>query len=97
MNTTELKNRAAEIALENAGLYETVSRTVYDFHELGNNEYKSTAYLRDELEKIGFKVQLPYAGMDTAIRAEYGEGHPKIAFIAEYESNLKTKPTLPAQ
>lgn len=86
MNTTELKNRAAEIALENANLYETVSRTVYDFHELGNNEYKSTAYLRDELEKIGFKVQLPYAGMDTAIRAEYGEGHPKIAFIAEYDA-----------
>lgn len=86
MTINELKQRAESIANAHAAEYAQVSRTVYDFHELGNQEYKSTAYLRDELEKLGFAVQLPYAGMDTAIRAEYGAGHPKIAFISEYDA-----------
>lgn len=82
----QLKTEAARIAEECADSYRAVCQTVYDFHELGNQEYKSTAYLAQELEKMGFAVQLPYAGMDTAIRAEYGSGHPKIAFIAEYDA-----------
>lgn len=86
MNISELKKLAEQIANENAEDYQQVNQTIYDFAELGNNEYKSTAYLAEKLNKLGFTVQLPYAGMDTAIRAEYGSGHPKIAFLAEYDA-----------
>ena len=86
MNINELKDLARKIADEDAALYREVNQTVYDFAELGNDEYKSTAYLAQKLTELGFKVQLPYLGIDTAIRAEYGEGFPKIAFMAEYDA-----------
>lgn len=86
MNINELKSLAESIANRHAADYREVNQVIYDFAELGNEEYKSTAYLADKLRELGFSVQLPYANMDTAIRAEYGSGHPKIAFIAEYDA-----------
>ena len=86
MNINELKTLAAQIEEQNAALYEEINQTIYDFAELGNNEYKSTEFLAQKLREIGFSVQLPYCNIPTAIRAEYGSGHPKIAFLAEYDA-----------
>ena len=86
MNIEQLKELARRIADENAADFQNVNQTIYDFAELGNQEYKSTAFLAEKLKELGFSVQLPYAGIDTAIRAEYGRGKPKIAFMAEYDA-----------
>ncbi|MBQ6355618.1 MAG: M20 family metallopeptidase, partial [Solobacterium sp.] len=35
---------------------------------------------------LGFRVTAPLGGLPTAFRAEYGSGHPKVAFLAEYDA-----------
>ncbi|MBR1566348.1 MAG: M20 family metallopeptidase [Oscillospiraceae bacterium] len=64
-----------------------VGRFVYDHAELGNAELESSRFLAEELEKLGFAVQYPYAGVATALRADLhcGEG-PTVAFLAEYDA-----------
>ena len=44
------------------------------------------AYLKEQLEALGFTVTAPIGGLPTAFRAEYGSGHPKVAFLAEYDA-----------
>ncbi len=38
------------------------------------------------LKKQGFEVTAPYAGVDTAYRASFGEGHPAFCIAAEYDA-----------
>lgn len=86
MDINEIKKEACRVAEEYMPLYRQVSETVYNYAELGNEEYKSTAFLAEKLREQGFRVELPYLGIPTAIRAEYGEGKPKVAFMAEYDA-----------
>ncbi len=86
MERQELYNIASQIEQQFGSLYEEVCQTVYDFAEVGMQEYKSSAYLCEQLEKIGFRVTRPVAGIETAFMAEYGEGHPKVCFLAEYDA-----------
>lgn len=83
----ELKQRLYTIEEECAALIEEVSEYIYEHAELGNEEYKSSAYLVEQLEKQGFTVTYPYLDIPTAFRAELvcGEG-PKVAFLAEYDA-----------
>ena len=64
-----------------------VNQYIYDHAELGNMEYESSRFLAVEFEKLGFKVQYPYAGVETALRADLkcGEG-PTVAFLGEYDA-----------
>ena len=64
-----------------------VGQFIYDHAELGNREYISSRYLAEELGKLGFEVQYPYAGVETALRADLkcGEG-PTVAFLGEYDA-----------
>ena len=87
MNLTEQKQalrRAVESVLPDM---QRVGRYVFDHAELGNEEFESSAFLAKELEKLGFSVQYPYAGVKTALRADLrcGEG-PTVAFLAEYDA-----------
>lgn len=83
----ELKTRLYTIEDECASLIEEVSEYIYEHAELGNEEYKSSAYLVEQLEKQGFTITYPYLDIPTAFRAELvcGEG-PKVAFLAEYDA-----------
>ena len=54
--------------------------------ELGCKEYHSAARVAGELEEEGFRVVPGLAGMDTAFRAERGEGSPAVAFLVEYDA-----------
>ena len=64
-----------------------VGRYVYDHAELGNREFESSRFLAEELRKLGFEVRYPYAGVETALRADLkcGEG-PTVAFLGEYDA-----------
>ena len=66
--------------------FEEIALAIHQRPELGNEEHFASGLLCDELGRHGFEVQRPYAGMETAFRAETGEGEPQVAFLAEYDA-----------
>lgn len=64
-----------------------VNDFLFEHPELGGEEYVSSQYLSDILNKHGFQVQYPYGSLDTAFRGDYvcGPGK-KIALLAEYDA-----------
>ena len=71
-----------------------VSDAIWGFAELGLIEHKSSKLLADELEHHGFRIERGVAGMPTAFVATWGEGHPTIGVMGEYDalSGLSQKP-----
>ena len=65
-----------------------VSRAIWENPELAFQEFKASELLVGLLRKYGFKVEYPYAGMETAFRAEYtrGKGGATFALAAEYDA-----------
>jgi amidohydrolase len=63
-----------------------LSLNIHDNPELGFKEEKASAWLTGYLEKSGFHVERGIAGLATAFRATYGQGSPRIALLAEYDS-----------
>ena len=74
-----------EIEKKYAASLEEISSYLYENPELPGKEYNSSRYLADFMEKSGFKVTIPFCGLDTAFIAEYGEG-PQLDFLAEYDA-----------
>src|SRR5512143_1486534 len=54
---------------------------IFSYAELGFQEYETSRYVTDILEKNGFKVDRGVAGIPTAWVATYGSGKPVIAFM----------------
>ena len=54
--------------------------------EIAFQEEKASAWLADQLEGEGFAVERGICQIATAFRASYGEGDPKVAFLAEYDA-----------
>lgn len=66
---------------------EEISDTIFNFHELSDMEYKSSRYLVEKMQELGFETTYPYLGIKTAFRCEYGDCKgPRIAFLAEYDA-----------
>ena len=63
-----------------------IGNDIWEYHELGFKEHKSSNLLANALEKEGFKVQKNVAGLDTAFKATFGSGSPHIAFLCEYDA-----------
>lgn len=68
-----------------SSLLHTSCRTIWKNPELGGGEKKSSAYFRKTLEKEGFCI-VNSESMPYAFYAEYGEGHPVIAVLGEYDA-----------
>src|SRR6266513_4558868 len=58
---------------------------VFSFGELGFQEFETSKYLTDVLEKNGFKVERSYAGIPTAWFATWGSGKPVIAIGSDID------------
>ncbi len=86
MDAALLKEAVREIERGLGGEFEQISHFVFTHPELGLAEYESSQYLVEYLRGKGFAVQYPYAGFDTAFRAEYGACGPVVAFLAEYDA-----------
>lgn len=86
MTIQELKQGVFRLAEENKAVYEEISTELYEHPELSGQEMESSAYLVRKMQERGFRVQYPYGGIATAFRCEIGEGHPKVAFLAEYDA-----------
>ena len=82
-----LNELAATIGTERQPLVET-SRTIWNNPEIAFTEFKASQLLVGLLKKYGFTVEYPYAGMETAFRAEYvrGTGGATFALAAEYDA-----------
>ncbi len=80
------KQKALSWIAENESHIIEVSDKIWEFAELGLQEFKSSALLADELRKAGFKVEMGVAGMPTAFVATYGSGKPTIGIMGEYDA-----------
>ena len=77
----------ATIETRHDELVET-AKTIWANPELAFKEVKASNLLVGLLKKYGFAVEFPYAGMDTAFRAEFkqGQGGATFALAAEYDA-----------
>lgn len=76
---------AAIVAAE-ADRTERVAGQLWEWAELGYLESRSSALLQDELAAEGFDVEVGIAEIPTAFMAEWGEGGPVIAILAEMDA-----------
>ncbi|GIW78569.1 MAG: glutamate carboxypeptidase [Gemmatales bacterium] len=63
-----------------------INQDIWNYAELGLEEYRSSKRLMDVLKKNGFRVRSNISNMPTAFVAEYGKGKPIIGILAEYDA-----------
>ncbi|HEU0095248.1 MAG TPA: amidohydrolase, partial [Rhizomicrobium sp.] len=80
-----LKNEAATSIDSHAKMIQVMVDTVFSYAEPGFQEYRTSAYLSEILEKNGFKVARGVAGIPTAFTATWGEGGPLIALGSDVD------------
>jgi len=66
-----------------------LSKYLYDYPEESFCEYKASEYLINILRNNKFNIEENFLDIPTAFRAQFGEGHPKIAYICEYDCSCK--------
>lgn len=69
-----------------AGELFKIADEVWDFAEVGFQEYKSSKVQADYLEQNGFSVKRGVAGVPTAFIAEWGHGRPYIGYLGEFDA-----------
>ncbi len=76
-----------------------ISDAIWEFAELGMQEFKSSKLLADTLEEAGFTVERGAAGMPTCFVASYGSGKPVIGILGEFDAlpMLSQKGRIPVQ
>lgn len=80
------KRVAFEVVDRNAEQIATVGDVLYYFGEPGMQEYESSKYVKETLERAGFAVELGGAGMPTNVWAKWGSGKPVIAIATEMDA-----------
>jgi aminobenzoyl-glutamate utilization protein B len=64
-----------------------VASNVWEFAELGYEEFKSSAYESEVLEKNGFKISdRGIGGIDTSWIATWGSGSPVLGILVEFDA-----------
>lgn len=63
-----------------------ISDAIWNYAELGMQEYKSSAILIKTLEEAGFRVEKGVAGMPTCFVASWGNGKPVIGILGEFDA-----------
>ena len=60
--------------------------TLYHTPETGLQERQAMEHLAGILDREGFAVEKGLAGMETAFRATFGQGYPRVALLAEMDA-----------
>jgi aminobenzoyl-glutamate utilization protein B len=63
-----------------------ISDLIWNYAELGMQEFKSSALLIRTLEEEGFNVEKGVAGMPTCFVASWGSGKPVIGILGEFDA-----------
>jgi aminobenzoyl-glutamate utilization protein B len=80
-----LKQEAAAKVEAQAKLAQEMVDSVFSFGELGFQEFETSRYLTEILEKNGFAVERGVSGMPTAWFARWGSGKPVIALGSDID------------
>jgi aminobenzoyl-glutamate utilization protein B len=66
--------------------YGVISDAIWNYAELGMQEFKSSALLIKTLEDEGFIIKKDVAGMPTCFVASWGSGKPVIGILGEFDA-----------
>ncbi len=66
--------------------YFKIAKQIWNYAEVGYQEYKSSKLLQETLQNNGFKLEVGVAEIPTAFIASYGEGQPVIAILGEFDA-----------
>jgi len=66
--------------------YSDIAQQIWEHAEVGYQEEKSAALLKNELTSAGFSIEEGVADIPTAFIASYGSGSPVIGILAEYDA-----------
>ena len=66
--------------------YHDIAHQIWSYAELGYQEEKSSALLKETLITAGFSIEEGVAEIPTAFVATYGSGAPVIGILAEYDA-----------
>ena len=66
--------------------YGSISDLIWNYAELGMQEFKSASLLIKTLEEEGFRVEKEVAGMPTCFVASWGSGKPVIGILGEFDA-----------
>jgi aminobenzoyl-glutamate utilization protein B len=80
-----LKQEIAAKVDSRAKMAQVMVDSVFSFGELGFQEFETSRYLTDILEKNGFKVERGVSGIPTAWVARWGSGKPVIALGSDID------------
>ena len=81
-----LSNTSNDTGNQYKNRFNKLAMDLWDYAELGYQEYKSIEAISNELKKDGFKVSFNVANIPTAFIAEYGNKGPVIAILGEYDA-----------
>lgn len=81
----ELKSQLIAAVDAKAKLAQVMNDKIFSFGELGFQEYETSAYLTELLQKNGFKIEKGISGIPTAWMATWGEGGPTIALGSDID------------
>lgn len=84
--TNGLLPRIRERALVLREDFVALSQAIHDRPELAFEERFASDTLKSWLERAGFSVSSPIAGLQTAFVARAGSGNPHIAYLLEYDA-----------
>ena len=81
-----LKDKISKFVESKKELICDLSDRIWDHPEIGLEEFYSSEALMSALKEQGFAVESGLAGIDTAFKGTWGEGHPVIGFLGEYDA-----------
>lgn len=81
----DLKKQAVADIDKRAVFTQQMVDSIFSFAELGFQEFQTSRYLTDLLEKQGFKVEKGVAGLPTGWVATWGSGKPVIGFMTDID------------
>lgn len=76
------KTAAQDWLARNEGYVVRVADDLWAIPEPAHQEVQTSQYLQGELERNGFSIEAPVAGLPTAFVASYGTGRPIIGIVA---------------
>ena len=82
----EFKQEVEQAIEAHAGEYAGLAHEIWEFAEVGYQEERSAASLKQRLRSAGFSIEEGVAGIPTAFVASYGSGSPTIALLAEFDA-----------
>lgn len=80
------KEQVSQLVDEKFPIFSEVSDKVWEYAELCYKEVKSAKLQKEVLKEQGFSIKDDIKDMDTAFIASYGEGHPIIAILGEFDA-----------